>query len=191
LARMNFCSQCGQAVVHKVPEGDSRLRYVCEHCQTVHYQNPKVVCGCLPVWEDKVLLCRRAIEPRRGYWTLPAGFMENGETTPEAAARETIEEAAATVQIGELYALFNIRHINQVYLMFRADLKDGVYGVGEESLECRLFTEEEIPWDEIAFPTIKRTLYYYFDDRKKGEYPFRMRDIELDFRRTNEVVRGD
>lgn len=188
---MNFCSQCGHSIVQRTPEGDSRPRHVCDNCHTVHYENPKVICGCLPVWEDKVLLCRRAIEPRRGYWTLPAGFMENGETTPEAAARETFEEAAAPVDIGDLYALFNIRHINQVYLMFRAHLKDGVFGVGEESLECRLFAEEEIPWDEIAFPTIKRTLYYYFDDRKKGEFPFRMRDIEIDFRRTTEVVREE
>ena len=188
---MSFCSQCGNPVAQRTLDGDTRPRYVCDHCHTVHYQNPKVICGCLPVWEDKVLLCRRAIEPRRGFWTLPAGFMENGETTPEAAARETLEEAAAPVDIGDLYAIFNIRHINQVYLMFRANLKEGVFGVGEESLECRLFTEEEIPWDEIAFPTIKRSLYYYFDDRKKGEYPFRMRDIELDFRRTHEVVKGD
>jgi ADP-ribose pyrophosphatase YjhB (NUDIX family) len=180
---MNFCSHCGSAVVLKTPDGDSRLRFVCESCRTVHYQNPKVVCGCLPVWEDRVLMCRRAIEPRRGFWTLPAGFMENGETTPEAAARETAEEAAARVTIGELYALFNIRHINQVYLMFRADLHDGIYGVGEESLECRLFTEEEIPWDEIAFPTIKRTLRYYFEDRKSGEFRFRMRDIDFSYRK--------
>ncbi|MCD6059895.1 MAG: ADP-ribose pyrophosphatase [Moraxellaceae bacterium] len=184
---MNFCSHCGQPVAHRIPEGDSRLRYVCDNCKTVHYQNPKVVCGCLPVWQDSVLLCRRAIEPRRGFWTLPAGFMENGETTPEAAARETREEAAAEVAIGEPYALFNIRHINQVYLMFRATLTDGVFGVGEESLECRLFTEDEIPWDELAFPTIARTLKYYFEDRKGGTFPFRMRDIELDFRRSETV----
>lgn len=188
---MNFCSLCGSKVEHRIPDGDSRLRYVCAQCHTVHYQNPKVVCGCLPVWEDKVLMCRRAIEPRRGFWTLPAGFMENGETTPEAAARETQEEAAAEVVIGDLYGVFNIRHISQVYMMFRADLKDGVFGVGEESLECRLFTEEEIPWDEIAFPTIARTLRYYFQDRKTGVFPFRMRDIELDFRKAKEVVKGE
>lgn len=185
---MNFCSQCGQPVAHRIPEGDSRLRYVCDHCQTVHYQNPKVVCGCLPVWEDKVLLCRRAIEPRRGFWTLPAGFMENDETTPEAAARETREEAAADVDIGPLYALFNIRHINQVYLMFRAELRRGAFGVGEESLECRLFTEAEIPWEELAFPTIVRTLRYYFEDRKQGEFPFRMHDIEISFRKS-EIIK--
>lgn len=184
---MNFCSQCGQPVVQRIPDGDSRPRYVCGGCHTVHYQNPKVVCGCLPVWQDQVLLCRRAIEPRRGFWTLPAGFMENGETTPEAAARETREEAAAEVVIGEPYALFNIRHINQVYVMFRAELKDGVFGVGEESLECRLFSEAEIPWDELAFPTIARTLRYFFEDRKIGSFPFRMRDIELDFRKRETV----
>lgn len=181
---MNFCSHCGHPVVQKVPEGDSRERFVCENCLTIHYQNPKIVCGCVPVWQDKVLLCRRAIEPRRGLWTLPAGFMENGETTPEAAARETWEEAAARVAMGELYAVFNIRHINQVYMMFRAELQDGVYGVGEESLETRLFHEEEIPWDELAFPSITRTLRYYFEDRKTGVFPFRMRDLELNFKRS-------
>lgn len=182
---MNFCSQCGHAVVQKIPEGDSQLRYVCEHCHTVHYQNPKVVCGCLPVWQDKVLLCRRAIEPRRGFWTLPAGFMENGETTPEAAARETWEEAEAKVNMQGLYAVFNIRHINQIYMMFRAELENGEFGVGVESLETRLFSEEEIPWEELAFPSITRTLRYFFEDRKNGEFPVRMRDLELQFKRSN------
>ena len=180
---MNYCSHCGHPVVLKQPEGDSRERHVCENCQTVHYQNPKIVCGCLPVWEGKVLLCRRAIQPRQGYWTLPAGFMENGETTPEAAARETWEEAQARVTMGELYAVFNIRHISQVYMMFRAELVDGAYGVGEESLEVRLFAEDEIPWEELAFPSITRTLRYYFEDRKTGSFPMRMRDLELNFKR--------
>jgi ADP-ribose pyrophosphatase YjhB (NUDIX family) len=180
---MNYCSHCGHPVVLKQPEGDSRERHVCENCQTVHYQNPKIVCGCLPVWEGKVLLCRRAIQPRQGYWTLPAGFMENGETTPEAAARETWEEALARVTMGELYAVFNIRHISQVYMMFRAELVDGEYGVGEESLEVRLFAEDEIPWEELAFPSITRTLRYYFEDRKTGSFPMRMRDLELNFKR--------
>ena len=180
---MKFCSNCGQPVVSRIPAGDNRLRDVCDHCNTIHYVNPRNVVGTVPVWKDQVVLCKRAIEPRYGFWTLPAGFMENGETTPEAAARETLEEADAPVAIGDLYALFNIRHINQVYLMFRAELVDGVFGIGPESLECRLFTEAEIPWDELAFPTIARTLRYYFEDRKTGHYPFRMRDIELDFRR--------
>jgi ADP-ribose pyrophosphatase YjhB (NUDIX family) len=180
---MNYCSHCGHPVVLRQPEGDSRPRYVCDHCQTVHYQNPRIVCGCLPVWEERVLLCRRAIEPRYGFWTLPAGFMENGETTPEAAARETWEEAAARVTLGELYTIFNIRHINQVYMLFRAELVGGEYGVGEETLETRLFAEHEIPWDELAFPSITRTLRYYFEDRKSGQYPLRMRDLELPFKR--------
>jgi len=180
---MNFCSNCGHAVVFKQPEGDSRLRFVCESCHTIHYQNPKIVCGCLPVWEGKVLLCKRAIQPRQGYWTLPAGFMENGETTPEAAARETLEEAQAQVSLGELYAVFNIRHISQVYMMFRAELIDGTFGVGEESLEVRLFAEEDIPWDQLAFPSITRTLRYFFEDRKTGNFPMRMRDLELNFKR--------
>lgn len=180
---MNFCSQCGHAVSLRMPEGDGRERYVCDNCHTVHYQNPKIVVGCLPTWGEKILLCRRAIEPRRGFWTLPAGFMENGETTPEGAARETWEEAQAHVNMGDLYAVFNIRHINQVYMMFRAELSNGEFGVGEESLETRLFTEAEIPWDELAFPTIARSLRYFFEDRKAGHFQFRMRDIELSFNR--------
>jgi len=180
---MNFCSHCGQPVVLKQPPGDNRLRYVCDSCQTVHYQNPKIVCGCLPIWGEQVLLCRRAIEPRHGYWTLPAGFMENGETTAEAAARETLEEACARVEPGELYALFNIRHINQVYMMFRAPLIDGQHAAGEESLETRLFHEHEIPWDQLAFPSITRTLRYYFEDRKTGNYEMRVRDLELPFKK--------
>lgn len=174
---MNFCSQCGQPVVFKLPERDSRPRFVCEHCHTVHYQNPKIVCGCLPVWNDQILLCRRAIEPRKGFWTLPAGFMENGETTPEAAIREAWEEALTRVAIEELYCVFNIPHISQVYMMFRGHLEDGHYGIGDESLETRLFSEEEIPWNDLAFPTIARTLRYFFEDRKHGNFPFRMRDI--------------
>lgn len=174
---MNFCSACGQKVSLRIPDGDSRPRFICDHCHTVHYQNPKIVCGCLPVWENKVLLCRRAIEPRRGFWTLPAGFMENGETTIEGAARETWEEAEARVTVGELYCLFNIPHISQVYMMFRAELQDGTFGVGPESLETALFSEDEIPWNDLAFPTIARTLRYFFEDRKKGSFPFRMRDI--------------
>lgn len=174
---MNFCSDCGAKVVHKVPAGDNRPRYVCEACETIHYQNPKIICGCLPVWEDKVLLCKRGIEPRYGLWTLPAGFMENGETTQEGAARETWEEAAAKVRIGELYCVFNIPQISQVYLMYRGEIIDGNFGVGEESIEAGLFAEEAIPWDELAFPSIKRTLRYYFSDRKLGQFPVRVEDL--------------
>lgn len=174
---MKYCSLCGHEVVLRVPEGDSRARHVCPACQTVHYQNPKIICGCLPIWQDQVLLCRRAIEPRHGLWTLPAGFMENGETLQQGAARETWEEAAAQVNIGELYAVFNIPHISQVYMMFRAELVDGVFGVGPESLESRLFKEEEIPWQELAFPSIAKTLRYWFADRPSGQFPVRVCDL--------------
>ena len=174
---MKYCSACGSEVSLKIPPGDNRERHVCDACGAIHYQNPRIIAGTIPVWEDKVLLCKRAIEPRYGFWTLPAGFMENGETTPDAARRETIEEAAAHVHMGDLYTVFNLPHINQVYMLFMAELVDGQFGVGEESLETALFTEEEIPWKELAFPTITQTLKHYFEDRKKGVFPLHMTDI--------------
>jgi ADP-ribose pyrophosphatase YjhB (NUDIX family) len=143
----------------------------------VFYQNPKIVAGCVVQWEGKVLLCKRAIEPRHGYWTLPAGFMENAETTVEAAIRETLEEANAKVDIIDLYTVLNIPHTNQVYMMFRGDLVDLDFSPGEESLECGLYSEEEIPWDNLAFPTILHTLKFYFEDRKRGAFPVRSGDI--------------
>lgn len=175
---MKFCSNCGKPVSQRIPTGDNRLRYVCEHCQTVHYQNPRIVAGCLPVWHGQVLLCRRAIEPRRGYWTLPAGFMENGETLEQAAARETWEEACARVRDLSLYCLFDLPHINQVYMFFRAELTDLDYAAGEESLEVRLFDEGDIPWSELAFPTVGRTLECYFADRREQRYPVRNEPLE-------------
>ena len=174
---MNFCSHCGSTVVIQTPDGDHLPRHICAACGMVHYQNPKMVVGCIPEWEDKILLCRRAIEPRYGLWTLPAGFMENGETTLEGAARETWEEAGARIEMGNLYTLFNLPHINQVYLMFRARLLDLDYQSGIESLETRLFTEAEIPWDEIAFRTVRATLELYFEDRQRGEFEFHFGDI--------------
>lgn len=174
---MNFCSECGSAVALRVPEGDHLPRHVCPGCGTIHYQNPKMVVGCIPEWEDKVLLCRRAIEPKYGLWTLPAGFMENGETTLEGAARETWEEAGARIEIGGLYTLYNLPHINQVYLMFRARLLDLDFQPGIESLETRLFTETDIPWDEIAFRTVRATLEQYFSDRRGSAFAFHFGDI--------------
>ena len=174
---MNFCSECGSIVMLRVPDGDHLPRHVCTDCGTIHYQNPKMVVGCIPEWEDKVLLCRRAIEPKHGYWTLPAGFMENGETTLEGAARETWEEAGARIEISGLYTLYNLPHINQVYLMFRARLLDLDFKPGIESLETRLFSEAEIPWDEIAFRTVRATLEQYFDDRRNGSFSFHFGDI--------------
>lgn len=170
---MNYCNECGAKVGQRIPEGDNRLRYVCNRCETIHYQNPKIVAGCIPEWEQKILLCRRAIEPRHGLWTLPAGFMENGETTIEAAERETYEEALAKLTDVQLYAMYNLPHISQVYIMYRGRLVDGLAAPGSESLEVQLFTENEIPWDELAFPVIKKTLEAYFADRSKGLFPVR------------------
>jgi ADP-ribose pyrophosphatase YjhB (NUDIX family) len=143
----------------------------------VHYQNPRIVAGCLPVWKDQVLLCRRAIHPRRGYWTLPAGFMENGETLQQAAERETFEEACARVHNLQLYTLFDLPQINQVYLFFRAELSEAVFSPGEESLQVQLFDEADIPWSELAFPTVGRTLECYFSDRVAEVYPIRNEPI--------------
>lgn len=176
---MNFCSNCGRAVALIVPPGDNRERHVCNDCDTVHYVNPRIVTGCLPIWEDQVLLCLRAIEPRRGYWTLPAGFMENGETIAAGAARETVEEANARVSDLELYTVFSLPHISQVYMFFRAQLSDLDFSSGEESLDVRLFKEDEIPWDNLAFPVITQSLQFYFEDRRLGDYPVRSREIEF------------
>jgi ADP-ribose pyrophosphatase YjhB (NUDIX family) len=167
---VNFCSRCGAPVALRVPPGDDRPRYVCDACGTVHYQNPKLVAGCLVEWADQVLLCRRAIQPRYGLWTLPAGFMENGETTREAAQREALEEANARVQILDLYSLFDLPHIDQVYCLYRGRLLDLEFSPGSESLEVRLFREEEIPWHALAFASIARTLQLYFEDRRTGQY---------------------
>lgn len=175
---MNFCSECGQKVTKQIPEGDNRLRDVCEHCDTIHYENPKVVAGSLPVSGDRVLLCKRAIEPRYGYWTLPAGFMENDETLSEAAARETQEEALAEVTDLELYTVISVPGVNQVHVLMRGELVDDKFAAGVESLEVKLFREDEIPWDNIAFRAVKMTLERYFEDRKTGKFPVYNLDIE-------------
>jgi ADP-ribose pyrophosphatase YjhB (NUDIX family) len=167
---INFCSRCGAPVDRRVPPGDDRPRHVCGACGTVHYQNPKLVAGCLAIWDEQVLLCRRAIEPRYGLWTLPAGFMENGETTFEAAVREALEEANARVEILGLYSLYDLPHIDQVYCLFRGRLLDLDFSPGAESLEVRLFQEAEVPWDTLAFPSIARTLHHYFEDRRAGAF---------------------
>lgn len=175
---MKFCSECGAAVALRTPEGDTLPRYVCGGCHTIHYQNPRMVVGCIVEWEDKILLCRRAIKPRYGLWTVPAGYMENGETTHQGALRETLEEANARVEIGALYALYNIPHINQVYLLFRARLLDLGFHAGAETLEAKLCAESDIPWDQIAFATVRNTLTHYYGDRKRGEYKFHTGTIE-------------
>lgn len=170
---MNFCSACGSVVSLRVPSGDDRHRHICDYCDTVHYQNPCIITGCVPVYGERILLCKRAIAPRRGYWTLPAGFMENGETTAEGAVRECREEANAQVVNTELYAMIDIPHINQVYMFFRGELAVPEFSPGVESLAVDLFREEDIPWDEIAFPSVHKTLRYFFQDRKLGEFRVR------------------
>lgn len=167
---MKYCSQCGALVDARIPKGDTHVRHVCDNCDTIHYQNPNIVAGCIPEWEDSILLCKRAIEPRVGLWTLPAGFMENDETTMEAAMRETMEEANARVELLTLYTLFNLPHINQVYIIFRGRLRDADFSAGTESLEVALYDEASIPWDQIAFPVVHETLRLYYQDRANGAY---------------------
>jgi ADP-ribose pyrophosphatase YjhB (NUDIX family) len=182
---MKFCSECAHPVSLIVPPDDNRPRHVCQHCGIIHYQNPKMVIGAIPAWERngelRVLLCKRAIEPRLGYWTLPAGFMENDETTSDAAVRETLEEAEARIHLHGLFSLLNVPHVHQVHLFYRATLLDLDFGAGSESLEVKLFAENEIPWDEIAFLTVVHTLKFFFADhnaiRDGGEYGFHEHDI--------------
>lgn len=163
---MKFCSHCSATLVQTIPAGDNRLRHVCPQCDTIFYQNPKIVAGTLPVFEGpqqkQVLLCKRAIEPRKGYWTLPAGFMENGESTEQAALRETQEEAHADVALQQPLSMISIPHIDQVHLFYLADLTEAEFSAGEESLDVQLFAEDDIPWDDIAFATVARTLRYFF-----------------------------
>ncbi len=188
---MKFCSACGSdRVEFRIPDGDNLARFICAACGTIHYQNPKVVVGCLPEWEDRVLLCKRAIEPRLGLWTLPAGFLENGETVAAGAARETLEEAGARIEIGPLYTMISLPHISQIYMMFRARLVDLDFGPGPESLEVRLFLEDEIPWEELAFRTIGRTLRNYFLDRKLGSFPTRVSTLERRLPRPDMLAAG-
>jgi ADP-ribose pyrophosphatase YjhB (NUDIX family) len=178
---MKFCSHCGHSVSYRIPDGDDRERFVCDNCHFVHYLNPKVVVGAIPVWQDKVLLCRRAIEPRKGYWTIPAGFMENGETSAEGAARESWEEALARLDNQHLYRLFDLSNINQVYIFYRADLVDGEFGVGVESSESALFEEKDIPWHELAFPVVVDVLKEFFIDRKTQQFTVRHSGINPDW----------
>ena len=175
---MKFCNSCGNTVTLRIPAGDDRERYVCISCEEIHYSNPRIIVGCLPVHEGRVLLCKRAIEPRKNYWTLPAGFMENGETTLEGASRETWEEARARVSNLELYRVFDVPYISQVYMFYRCDLDDGEFGVGPESLETALFSEQNIPWDQIAFPVVHETLKAFFVDTVEGHYPVRVSTVK-------------
>lgn len=167
---MNYCSHCGAPVSLKIPAGDSLPRHVCDQCGTIHYQNPKVVVGALVQWEESILMCRRAIEPRYGYWTLPAGFMENNETCGDAALRETLEEAGARIALGPMFSFVDLPHISQIHIIYRATLLDLDFKAGEESLEVALMAEDDIPWSDIAFRSIDYTLKRFFEDRRRGTY---------------------
>lgn len=175
---MKYCCYCANPVVLRVPENDNLPRYTCERCGVIHYQNPKIVTGCIPKWEDKILICRRAIEPRYGLWTVPAGFLENNETLAEAARRETLEEAEAAVTNLALHSIFNIAYINQVYIMFSADLAGPKASPGAESLEVKLVPETDVPWSELAFPVIRRSLELYFADLRQPAGQVHMVDLE-------------
>lgn len=174
---MNYCSDCGAETVERIPPADNRPRHICVSCERVHYQNPKIIAGCIPVFDERILLCKRAIEPRLGYWTLPAGFMELGETTQQAAARETLEEANARVDQLRLYTMFNLPHVNQVYMIFLSRLLDEDFSPGEESHEVALYREADIPWDDLAFLAIRRTLRYFYADRSQGAFRLHTGDI--------------
>ncbi|MDG2421376.1 MAG: NUDIX hydrolase [Gammaproteobacteria bacterium] len=176
---MKYCHSCASPLIVKIPEGDDKPRHCCENCDSIFYQNPKNVVGTLPVYGEQVLLCKRAINPRIGKWTLPAGFLENGESSLDGAIRETKEEAGAVVTVKEnnLYTLFNLPSINQVYMFFRVELANLEFSAGIESEEVALFSENEIPWSEIAFPVVKTTLEKYFQDRESNKFPVRMFDV--------------
>jgi ADP-ribose pyrophosphatase YjhB (NUDIX family) len=175
---MKFCSNCGQPVETRVPDGDHLPRHVCPSCETIHYVNPKVVVGCVPEHDGRILLCKRAIEPRHGYWTIPAGFMENGETLQAGAARECWEEALARVEIGSLLAIANVVHAHQVHVFFRARLPVPEFGAGAESLEVGLYRPEDIPWQDIAFPSTEFALRRYLHDRERGVADHHIVDLE-------------
>ena len=178
LPPMQFCSTCGARVALRVPPGDTLPRHVCESCGTIHYRNPLMVVGTIPEWEDRVLLCKRAIEPRAGFWTLPAGFMELGETTAQAAQRETLEEAKARVELGDAFTLLSVPHVDQVHLFYRARLRSLEFKPGEETLELALLDEAAIPWQDIAFRTVGYTLKRWFEDRSRGNYQFHAADLQ-------------
>ena len=176
---IKHCKNCGTAVVYRLPDdGDTRERAVCPACHTIHYENPNNVVGTIPVLGDRVLLCKRNIEPRWGKWTLPAGFMELDETTAQGAARETDEEAGAQIEMGPLFSLLNVRRVGQVHLFYRARLLSDQFNPGYETIEARLFTEAEVPWDELAFRTVKETLEAYFADRRRGSFGLHCIDVE-------------
>ena len=174
---MKFCCNCASPVVKRVPPGDTHARWVCDQCGEIHYQNPRLVVGTVPEHQGKLLLCRRAIEPRYGYWTLPAGFLENDETAGQGAARETLEEAGARIELGAPFSLLSVPRVKQVHLFDRARLLDLDFKPGEETLEVALLDEASIPWEQVAFRTVATTLKRWFEDRKRGAFGFHAEDI--------------
>ena len=177
---MKYCNLCGGDLVHRVPPDDNRKRHVCTRCGYVHYQNPRIIAGSIPEWQGQVLLCKRAIEPRLGLWTLPAGYMELGETTAQAALRETLEEANARVEVSELYTVISLPHVDQVYMMYRARLLDLEFSPGAETEQVQLFAPDQIPWDRLAFGTVRHTLEFYLQDQERGEFVPRCGDLVRD-----------
>jgi ADP-ribose pyrophosphatase YjhB (NUDIX family) len=175
--RIKHCRACGTLVDYRVPADDNRERAVCGACGTIHYENPLNVVGTVPVWGEQVLLCRRNIEPRYGLWTLPAGFLELGETIAAGAVRETVEEAGARIELQDLFTLLNVVRVGQVHFFYRARMLDTTLDPGPETIEARLFREHEVPWDEIAFRTVRQTLIHFFDDRRRGQFELHCADI--------------
>jgi ADP-ribose pyrophosphatase YjhB (NUDIX family) len=175
--QIKHCRACGTAVTYRIPDDDNRERAVCPACSTIHYENPLTVVGTVPIWNDQVLLCRRNIEPRYGLWTLPAGFMELGETTAEGAVRETIEEAGANIELQDLFTVMNVVKVGQVHLYYRARLRDTRFEPGPETIEAQLFDEAEIPWEQLAFRTVKETLRHFFEDRRRGRFDLHCDDV--------------
>ena len=174
---MKFCSNCASPVAKRVPPGDSLPRWVCDQCGEIHYQNPKLVVGTIAEKDGRVLLCRRAIEPRYGYWTLPAGYMENDESTGQAAARETREEAGAKIELGEPFSMISIPYVNQVHLFYRAKLLELDFQPGDETLEVAMVEESQVPWKELAFRTVSMTLKFWFEDRRAGAFGFHASEL--------------
>ncbi len=180
---MKFCSECAHPVHLETPQGDNRQRSVCQQCGTIHYVNPRIIAGCLPIFENKILLCKRAIEPRKGYWTLPGGFMEQGESLEEGAVRETLEEAGIEICAGQMLTSISVPQISQVHIFFLSQMENALHAQStSESLEVKLFDMDDIPWQEIAFPTVKKTLRHYLEDLKEGHIQTRVFDIHFDKR---------
>jgi ADP-ribose pyrophosphatase YjhB (NUDIX family) len=175
--RIQHCRVCGAATAYRVPPDDNRERATCTACGEIHYENPLNVVGTVPVWGEQVLLCRRNIEPRYGFWTLPAGFMELGESTADGAIRETVEEAGANIELQDLFTVLNVVRVGQVHFYYRARMLDQTLAPGPETIEARLFREDEIPWDELAFRTVRQTLEFYFADRRAGSYALHAGDV--------------